>query len=97
MEFEWDLAKSERTYALRGFDFPFASQIFAGICIETVDRRRDYGEERILAVGMAGGVSLAVVFTDRVRPDGTVARRIISARPCKTKERLRYAEATEIP
>jgi uncharacterized DUF497 family protein len=97
MEFEWDPEKSESNRQVRGFDFAFASQIFDGSCIGSVDRRRDYGEERILALGIAAGVPLAVVFTDRARPDGTVVRRIISARPSKTKERLRHAEASEVP
>jgi len=76
--FEWDAAKSTRTLSLRGFDFEFAAQIFAGTYVEVDDTRRDYGERRIIALGVADGIPLTVVFTDRVEAGG-VQRRIISA------------------
>jgi uncharacterized DUF497 family protein len=97
MEFEWDFVKSERNRDLRGFDFAFASQIFGSRCVDLPDARHDYGEQRILALGFALGVPLTVVFTDRVRLDGTVVRRIISARLSNKRERVRYGQETEVP
>jgi uncharacterized DUF497 family protein len=44
-------------------------------------------------VGLADGVPLTVVFTDRVDPGGGVVRRVISARVSNRKERRRYAES----
>jgi uncharacterized DUF497 family protein len=51
VEFDWDPAKSEATFRNRGFDFAYASRIFAGYRLETVDARADYGEVRIRAIG----------------------------------------------
>ena len=47
-----------------------------------MDERRDYGEQRIIAVGEAAGNILVVVYTDRNN-----VRRIISARFASRKER----------
>lgn len=49
MRFEWDEAKSETNLDERGFDFAFASLIFDGLTVEVEDRRRDYGEPRVVA------------------------------------------------
>ena len=95
MTFDWDPAKSERSLAQRGFDFEFASQLFATTYVEFDDTRRDYGERRVVALGLADGIPLTVVFTDRVATDGAIVRRIISARVSHRKERRRYAEAIQ--
>jgi hypothetical protein len=50
MEFSWDPAKSEEKLRLRGFDFAFARLIFRGPTLEREDRRRDYGERRVIAM-----------------------------------------------
>jgi hypothetical protein len=93
MTFEWDPAKSTRNWQQRGFDFAFASGVFDHTYVEYDDTRRDYGERRVVAVGLADRVSLTVVFTDRVDPGGGVVRRVISARVSNRKERRRYAES----
>ena len=90
---DWDRAKSEQNLAQRGFDFEFATQIFAATYVEFDDTRRDYGERRVVALGQADAVPLTVVFTDRVASDGAIVRRIISARLSHRKERRRYAQA----
>ncbi len=82
MEFEWDEAKSERNRRERGVGFEMAALIFAGPVQTTVDDRRDYGEERVIAIGEAGGDVLVAVYTDRGN-----RRRIISARRANRKER----------
>jgi uncharacterized DUF497 family protein len=84
-EFDWDNAKSEATLAKRGFDFERASLIFDGPVMEEPDRRRDYSEVRIRAIGEIGGRVLMVVYTDR----GEV-RRIISARLANRRERAEW-------
>lgn len=96
MEFEWDLAKNDENLRRRGFDFAFAAQVFRGIYIEYPDERRDYGERRFIALGVAEGLPLSVVFTDRTRPTGSTVRRIISARVSNRKERTRYGKAIEV-
>jgi hypothetical protein len=49
----WDSRKSEANLAERGFDFEFATLIFERPTLERLDGRRDYGESRVLAVGVA--------------------------------------------
>ena len=95
MTFDWDPAKSDRNLAQRGFDFEFATQLFAMTYVEFDDTRRDYGERRVVALGVADGIPLTVIFTDRVVADGAIVRRIISARVSHRKERRRYAKAIE--
>jgi uncharacterized DUF497 family protein len=74
------------------FDFEFATLVFDGPALEQQDRRRDYGEQRVVAIGLAQGVALTVVYTDRAEAGGTV-RRIISARVSNRRERQTYFEA----
>jgi len=61
MRFTWDPAKSERDLAERGCDFAFATSTFAGPTPEAPDTRADYGELRIIALGLADGIPLTVV------------------------------------
>jgi uncharacterized protein len=65
MEFGWDPAKHERTRRERGFGFDFAVRIFLGPTVEAVDRRRDYGEQRIRAIGQIDGRIYVVICTER--------------------------------
>ncbi len=80
--FEWAEEKSERCYEERGFDFAYAARLFDGDFIEWEDRRRDWGEPRIISVGEVEARILTVVWT----PRGNL-RRIISARPASRAER----------
>ncbi|MDO8502067.1 MAG: BrnT family toxin [Gemmatimonadaceae bacterium] len=96
MEYDWDPAKNDENLQRRGFDFAFASQIFRGIYVQYPDDRADYGERRMIALGLAEGLPLSVVFTDRIRTDGTQVRRIISARVSNRKERTRYGKAIQV-
>lgn len=87
MRFTWDFAKNDANERDRGFDFAFAALIFGGPHLVTEDARRDYGERRLVAIGMAAGLHLTVVFTDRQGEDGGLVRRIISARRSQQRER----------
>lgn len=93
MRFSWDPEKSDANFHQRGFDFAFASLIFDGPTLEREDTRRDYGEPRIIAIGLAVDLELTVCFTDRVDASGVVDRRIISARRSNRRERQAYQEA----
>ncbi|NWG25450.1 MAG: BrnT family toxin, partial [Pseudorhodoplanes sp.] len=63
MRFAWDLRKSAENLRVRGFDFDFATLIFEGPTLERQDQRRDYGETRVIAIGLAQGLALTVVYT----------------------------------
>ena len=65
MRFSWDARKSSRNLRERSFDFEFAILVFEGPTLEREDTRRDYGERRIVAIGLAQGIALTVVCTDR--------------------------------
>lgn len=85
MDFEWDEAKSERNQVDRNLPFALAINLFDGQTIELSDSRREYGEARMQAVGMVGGLIVLCVYTDR----GPV-RRIISLRRANRRERDAY-------
>ena len=91
MRFTWDASKSDANLRDRGFDFAFASLIFDRVTVEVEDRRHDYGEKRMVAIGQADGIHLTVVYTDRGR-----FRRIISARRSNRRERQIYAKAATV-
>jgi len=91
MLFEWDEAKSRRTFNERGFGFEYAARIFLGPTLERQDNRREYGEVRIQAIGQVDADILFVVYTDR-----RDVRHVISARLANRKERrLWQAFATQ--
>ena len=93
--FSWDERKSAANLADRGFDFEFASLIFAGPILEREDTRRDYGERRVIAIGTADGIAIVVVYTDRAASGGLMQRRLISARRASRKERSAYEAAVK--
>ena len=95
MEFSWDSRKSAANLALRGFDFAFATLIFDEPTLERADTREEYGERRVVAVGLAQGVFLTVVYTDRAVSDSRLVRRIISARRSDRHEREAYEKGRD--
>jgi len=95
VRFSWDPENSDANFRDRSFDFAFASLIFEGPTLEREDTRRDYGERRIMAIGLAAGLELTMCYTDRVNRDGAVERRIISARRSNRGERKAYQEAVQ--
>lgn len=67
MAIEFDEKKRQKIKAERDLDILDAALIFERpeAIIEWVDRRRDYGEERIIAVGIADGIAYRVTYTWR--------------------------------
>lgn len=92
--FKWDSDKSDRNLPDRGFDFEFATMVFEGPTLERDDLRRDYGERRLIAIGVADGIPLTLVYTDRAE-NGRFVRRIISARQSNRHEREAYTQANQ--
>lgn len=85
--YEWDEAKNTANLAKHGIDFSRAIRIFDGEVLEDADRRRNYGEVRIVALGVVDSMELTVVYTKRGE-----ARRIISARRAHKHERRTYRQ-----
>jgi uncharacterized DUF497 family protein len=90
MRFAWDRKKSDANYRERGFDFAFASLVFDGPILMVEDARREYGERRFVAIGLADQIHITLVFTDRTGSKNDIIRRIISARRSSRKERKLY-------
>lgn len=90
MEFEWDEAKRQSNLEKHGVDFIDAALVLADAPLILEDKRRDYGEQRCLALGERKGLLFVVAFTLR---DG--AFRIISARPANARERRSYEKRIE--
>ena len=72
--FEWDEEKRRRNLDEHGVDFRDAALIFENAVVEAEDRRSDYGEIRVRALGHVDDDYYLVVYT--WRGDN---RRIISA------------------
>ena len=88
MVFEWNEMKSLANARTRGLPFEIAMALFGGPTLESPDRRRDFGERRIKAIGRAAGQVLVWVYND-----GSAARRIISLRVANRRERDAYRAA----
>ncbi len=85
MGFQWDPDKSDANEAKHGITFLQAAQIFRGPVLKRPDDRRDYGEQRFIALGTYDGEVLRVVFTER---GGDI--RLISAWRAGKHDREKY-------
>ena len=85
--FDWDEDKAEANYRKHGVDFETATEAFADhFALERFDPLSpDYGEDRFLITGMAGGQLVTVVYTDREN-----IIRLISARRASKREHDDY-------
>jgi uncharacterized protein len=91
MRITFDAVKRQKTLAERGLDFADAAIVFAGVTLEIEDRRRDYGETRVICYGLLQGRMVVVGYT----PRGAV-RHIFSMRKANEREQARIAPFLEI-
>ena len=76
LDFEWDEPKAAENVRNHGVSFAQAALAFRDLfAVEWIDLREDYGEERIILLGMVDNHVLNVVYTEREE-----RTRIISAR-----------------
>ncbi len=85
MEYEWDETKRQTNFEKHHVDFRVAALIFEGRVLSEPDLRRDYGEERHLAVGYFNDECFVVAHTRR----GDVIR-LISAWKGGRRDRRKY-------
>ncbi len=85
MELSFDPAKRAITLAQRGLDFADAAEVFAGPVFEQDDLRTDYGECRVITIGLLRTRMVVLVWTPR-----GAARHIISMRKANDREQQRY-------
>ena len=85
MLFEWDDAKNRSNFAKHGLDFADAELVFAGPCVTFVDDRFNYGEERLVSLGLLAGRLVVIAHAPRGE-----ATRIISMRKANRREQKIY-------
>ena len=88
MELTWDEEKRRSNLAKHGLDFADAEQVFRGAVFIFEDKRRSYGEQRFVALGMLNGIVVVIAFTE---PDED-STRIISMRKAIRNEQQIYFE-----
>jgi uncharacterized protein len=88
VKIEFDSAKSARNAKERGLPFELTAELDWNAARVRPDERRDYGEERFLALVPMSGRLYVVCYC--IRGD---ARRIISFRKANGREERVYAKA----
>ena len=71
----------------RGLDFEQSVEVFDGGTIDWPDRRFDYGEDRIVTIGLLESRMVVVVWTPR-----DDARHVISMRKANAREQARFGK-----
>jgi uncharacterized protein len=86
LSFAWDEAKNRRNISKHGVAFRDAVLVFQDVGrIDLIDDSEDYGEERMIIIGMVGQQLLHVVYVER-----PPYIRVISARKAEKGEADAY-------
>jgi uncharacterized protein len=85
MKYEWDEAKNHANLEKHGLRFEDSETVFAGPCVTFGDDRFDYGEERLITLGMLSGRLVVIAHAPRDE-----ATRIISMRKGNRREQEIY-------
>jgi hypothetical protein len=81
VNFTWDEAKRQANVAKHGLDFADAAKVFAGPMVFFEDDRNDYGEQRMIGIGL---LDYLVVLIVHVESDESI--HIISMRKADSNE-----------
>ena len=87
MRFIWDEAKRKANLSKHGYDFADAHKVFQSPLVLAEDLRHDYGEQRMLALGL---LETIVVLIVHVESDDSI--RVISMRKANKHETNNYFE-----
>ena len=87
-DFEWDEAKNRLNISKHGIDFLDVPRVFEQPLLVRRDDRRQYEEDRWIAMGVLSGVVIVTVYARR-----GPRLRIISARRANQRERTIYEQA----
>lgn len=90
MAIEYDAVKDGRNVRERGISLAQYADLEVSSALIWEDRRRDYGEVRLLVLGMLGGRLHAAVISPR-----GANTRVISLRRANARERRAYAEKAD--
>ncbi|HYL88060.1 MAG TPA: BrnT family toxin [Burkholderiales bacterium] len=91
MRVTFDPAKRAKTLAERGLDFLDAAVVFEGTTVEVEDKRKNYGETRVICYGLLAGRLVVIGYTPR-----GAARHIFSMRKANDREKTLLAPYFEI-
>jgi uncharacterized protein len=86
MNCEWDEAKNRSNFAKHGLDFADTEQVLTGHYVTFVDNRIDYGEIRLITLGLLAGRVVVIAHA----PRGEDTTRIISMRKANQREQKIY-------
>jgi len=75
VRYEWDEAKSRTNFAKHGLKFDDAQQVFSGPCVTFEDDRFDYGEERLITLGLLAGRLVVIAHAPRDEATRTSMRK----------------------
>lgn len=81
MRFTWTETKRRINLAKHGLDFADAKKVFTGPMVLFEDQRTDYGEQRMIGIGLLGEL---VVLIAHVESDATI--HVISMRKADNHE-----------
>ena len=90
MRYSCDPGKNAINRAIHGIDLYDVPPMFDGDVLERHDDRRDYDEDRWVAVGILNGIEITVVYTD-----ADDVRHLISARRATRNERQDFWKARD--
>ena len=85
--YEWDPAKAEANFAKHGVRFERIYDFDWDSAIEREDDREDYGEVRMVSLGLIGRRLYVLIYT----PRGDAIRVVSLRRANKREERAYYA------
>jgi len=86
MRYEWDEEKNQANVAKHGLDFADAEEVLTRPCVTFVDDRFEYGEERLITLGLLAGRVVVIAHA----PRGEDRTRIISMRKANRREQKIY-------
>lgn len=86
MNIEWDEVKRHSNLHKHGFDFADTALVFAGEIVTAEDSRWEYGETRIVTLGLLRGRAVVIVHTE----DEESIRVIFMRKATKNEERVYY-------
>lgn len=89
MDIEFDPAKDQANRAKHGIPLALAEAFELDTALVAIDDRRDYNEERFVAIGLIGERVHVMVFTVRGE-----AIRVISLRKANRREVKQYDDET---
>ncbi|MFN7947774.1 MAG: BrnT family toxin [Blastocatellia bacterium] len=88
MNCEWDEDKNAQNISKHGLNFADIQGVFTSPLLVDLDTREDYGEDRMIGIGIVQNTVIVVVFAEC--PNGTI--RIISARKALKYERIKFEQ-----